>query len=729
MQIIGMVLGCLMLGQTADAVLSPPVGLEKGAPAALDPIRAGNDSNEAPTSLAVKAAPNRLHSPEMVADAMMLPSGSTITGQPWTLVSVLSSTPDRRQQLELTRTYWHLVETVADYHFCFDHVQQLERIKAASDASASVRLARASAAARLRTAELEATRSQCELARLARLPAGAALPLPADRPHVGSYRTSFQELFAGRTPPEQAVLMERILPIRRQSLEDQAAAVQAAEDALVAEQEPGRGNATAIIACSQELLQQQHAFIWTVCEYNRNIADYGLAVAAPMSTPQALVAILIGPAQQGVAPVVSGDQRSNSVMPTGATEPIANPMRQPSTNAATPAPSRNEWRTTEPTPVPSRDGVKRNEPTLAPRRDARSPNESTFAAPPNALRQASNEEPTLVPPRDRLQPIDQNEPPLTPAGDEAEADPVNIEDQPLVPVEPLTSSSLRETRTVHKPTVTADSSMSEGAGAAASPLYPALRDATPSARAKQLTGALHWDRSLPEGIGKSLSLADCLLRDGGGDRRGTIEAYWRLRQRAAEYQTLMQQSELLEGLVPVVLDRRQEPSGAADMLRLRSAQLAAQAATREAHVALVESQYALATRLGAINESPWPMASTVPHSGSYLLKLDAQPQSVVESWPVRRLTATVPALGASVQQHATAVVEADAARVAVAEQYRTGQAPIDQAIEGVTAQTHQTLALLETLTDYNRTIADYVLTVLPPATPATRLVAALVVKP
>jgi hypothetical protein len=244
-----------------------------------------------------------------------------------------------------------------------------------------------------------------------------------------------------------------------------------------------------------------------------------------------------------------------------------------------------------------------------------------------------------------------------------------------------------------------------------------------------LTVALHWDRSLPEGIGKPMSLDDCLMRDGGSDRRGTIVAYWRLRQRAAEYQTLVQQSELLEGLAPMVLERRQEPSGAAEMLRLRSAQLATQAATREAHVALIEAQYALATRIGATNESPWPLASTVPHSGSYLLKLEAQPQSVVQSWTVRGLTATVPALSESVQQHATAVVEADAARVAAAEQYRTGGAPIDQAIDGVAAQTQETLALLETLTDYNRTIADYVLTVLPPATAADRLVAALVVKP
>ena len=161
--------------------------------------------------------------------------------------------------------------------------------------------------------------------------------------------------------------------------------------------------------------------------------------------------------------------------------------------------------------------------------------------------------------------------------------------------------------------------------APASPLYPALRDTQPAVRAKQLTVALHWDRSLPEGAGKPISLADCMLREAGGDRRATIEAYWLVRQRAAEYQVLVQQSEMLEALMPVVLERRSQPSGPAEMLRLHAAQTAAQAATREAQVALLEAQYALAQRIGAMADAAWPLASTVPHSGSYLLKLDAQP--------------------------------------------------------------------------------------------------------
>ena len=89
----------------------------------------------------------------------------------------------------------------------------------------------------------------------------------------------------------------------------------------------------------------------------------------------------------------------------------------------------------------------------------------------------------------------------------------------------------------------------------------------------------------------------------------------------------------------------------------------------------------------------------------------------------------IPAMGDSVQQHATAVVESDAARAVATEKYRAGGASIDSVLESVGQQTEQTVAFLETLTDYNRAIADYALAVLPPAAPAEKLASALVVKP
>ena len=560
----------------------------------------------------------------------------------------------------------------------------------------------------LRQAEIEATEAQYELARLLRLPGGAGLPLPADRPHVGAYRTNFQVLFAGRPAPEPAMLMDRILPIRRRAIDEQAAAVQAAEDVLaaVADQPPGgRGELADFSACSQDLLNQQRKFVRTVCQYNRNIAEYAFVVTGPTVSPQGLVAILIGPVQQATA--------AGAVQAVGANERIADPMRQA---------VRNGWKTTEPTLAPPRDSLQavgKNEPTLAPPRDA--------------LPAAGKNEPTLAPPRDSLPALGKNEPTLAPPRkDSAAQQPTNLEDKPAAAGDRTSQTPTSpQPRTANKPVVpTSAVSPAEGttASAAVSPLYSALRDAAPGVQTKQLTAALHWDRSLPKGMGQPISLLDCLLRDSGTDRQATINAFWRVRQRVAEYQVLAQQVELLEAVEPLALDHRKAPGGAVDMLRLRRAELAADASLREAHVALVEAQYNLALRIGATGDVAWPLATTIPHAGKYLMMVESQPQAVAQSWPVRRLAATIPGLAASIEQHAASVVESDAARVAAAEKYRAG-GPIDAAVEGVTAQTRLTLALLETLTDYNRAIAEYALTVLPPGVAADRLVTALVLKP
>jgi hypothetical protein len=669
MQVAVICLGCLLAGQAPDLLLSAPVGQEKRSPAVLDlEIKAASATAEisAPVAPASSKPLGRPSPPEMVADAMTLPAGSKLAGQPWTLLNVLSTTADRRQQLELTRAYWRLVQAVGEYHFCTDHATRLTRLTASE---AATRLRQAEAGAMLRQAEIEATEAQYELARLLRLPGGAALPLPADRPHVGAYRTNFQALFTGRTAPEPAMLMDRLLPIRRRAIDEQAAAVQAAEDVLAAaadQQAGGRGEVADFAACSRDLLGEQRKFLRTVCQYNRNIAEYAFAVTGPTTSPQGLAAMLIGPVQQATA--------ASAVQPAGASQPMLDPSRQA---------ARNDWQTAQPTPAPPRDTAKRNEPTLAP-------------------------------PRDSLQAVGKNEPTLAPPRDSAAA--------PQPPPAP-------QTRTANKPVMpTSAASAAPGESAAASPLYAALRDAAPGVRTKELIAALHWDRSLPPKAGQPISLLDCLLRDSGTDRQATINAFWQVRQRAAEYQVLAQQVELLEAFEPLALEHRKAPTGAVDMLRLRRAQLAADAALREAHVALIEAQYRLALRIGATGEAAWPLASTVPHGGKYLMMVEGQPQAVAQSWPVRRLAATIPGLAASVEQHAASVVESDAARVDAAEKYRGG-GPIDAAVEGVTAQTRLTLALLETVTDYNRAIAEYALTILPPDIAADRLVSALVLKP
>ena len=201
-----------------------------------------------------------------------------------------------------------------------------------------------------------------------------------------------------------------------------------------------------------------------------------------------------------------------------------------------------------------------------------------------------------------------------------------------------------------------------------------------------------------------------------------IEAYWQARQRAAEYQVVLSQAELVDDLF--VLLSREDRRG---LLRLRSAKLTTAAAVHEAHATLVEAQFELARRIGRESDTQWPIPDTTPHSGPYLLKLGEQPRKLVESWPLRRLAATIPVLTESMRGRATAVVEADHARTAAAASYEGDSRSLERILAGISRQTDETFAFLQVLTDYNRAIAEYALAVLPADASAERLMAALVI--
>jgi hypothetical protein len=348
------------------------------------------------------------------------------------------------------------------------------------------------------------------------------------------------------------------------------------------------------------------------------------------------------------------------------------------------------------------------------------------------LRQARNE-PTLAAPRDgwrRYEPT-----PAPPRGTTPDR-PANTSSPELVPVEPAAPTlspastppslpSLSPPRTTRKPVFEGSGGRGQGSGMFSSMMY-----STPAVRAKQLTQAIHEEVAPNDSSGsKSVTLRDCLLRDAGGNRLATIDAYWLAWRRTAECKMLDRQAELLKGLVEVVLERRNDPAGAADMVRLQARREAAKAVAAQAQAARTETLYSLALRIGAVADAEWPTPSTAPHSGDYLLRLESQPRAVAESRTARRLTATVPALGESVRQHATALVESDSAQRQAVDRYRGRETSIDELLDAASRETQQTSAFLDALCDYNHAIAEYVLLVVPPTTPADRLVTALVVKP
>ncbi len=437
MQLLGVLVGLLLLGQVADA----------------------------------ESSSRTIQPPELVAEWIRLPTDSALSGTSLTLQDALKAAADRREQLEIVRRYWRLATAVADYRFCKEQVELLRQLSDDEKAGKQWRAYHSLAVADLQTAELTVIQMQHELAMLLRLPVDKALPLPADKPHIGAYRTNYNELFAGRVPPLGVQLLDKLLPLQRQVVEEAAKALQAAEDALSAVLEDlrlGRCGIEAVYAAGRERLRVRREFMLAVQQYNNSIAEYALTVADPTADAQSLTTMLIGPVRQAAVP-----PRGNV------------PLREPAAGTL-----RNE-----PTPAPPREGWQPSQPPV------RTSPEPATLAPAAPL-------PTFAEPREETVPETDEQPRELPILPEAGATalPRTVRKLEL-------SQSYGSAAKLAAPLSSEELRASDALGVAAGQLlYPALLDASPAAQAKQLALALHWARRLPEGQGQPLTLLECLHR-------------------------------------------------------------------------------------------------------------------------------------------------------------------------------------------------------------------------
>lgn len=295
----------------SDGQQSLPTG-GQGPGAAASPAEARSPSLEKAavppaTPLISAVSKGRRATPaDLVPEALRLPLGASLVGRPLSLLDALASARGRAEQLDVIRAYWRLALALGEYRLRLDQSCLLRRVAPPRAEDPTVlRSARASAAARQRRAELEAIRAQHELAEAAGLSASLPLPLPADLPHVGPYDTGFDKIYAVRSLPPKARLIDRTLPMWLEAIEKRTAAVQAAEDAFEAVAElygKGQGDLGGLLACLAECGQQRRALLGEVCRYNQDIADYALTAAGPTVTARELVGMLIKRHPAGTQP-------------------------------------------------------------------------------------------------------------------------------------------------------------------------------------------------------------------------------------------------------------------------------------------------------------------------------------------------------------------------------------------------------------------------------------------
>ncbi|HEX4132381.1 MAG TPA: hypothetical protein VHZ24_20290 [Pirellulales bacterium] len=625
-----------------------------------------------PTAAAPVEVRNNSAAAELVATMFTSSTEARGSGRAVSLVEVLSTVHERSQQVAAAQVYWRLAAAVATFHVAIDDLGRIEQLAAqrpaaapgsqpnaaADQATALLWQAQLAAAkARLSEAQVQLTAVQLDMSQRMGL-AGQVLPVAADAPLVGAYNTYFEQLFgAGRPAPAEARLIDRLLPLRREAIELEAAAVRAAGDALDTLADGYARSATtgsAVVNGLVELFDRQQAFLEAVRRYNDEIAQYALPLAAEGSRPELLAAMLIKtqtPPQQGVP----GAAPASTVEPPG---------------TSTPATFNEPVRSGEPMP------------RVLPQ------------APPGAAPPTSMQPPGLPQPPRSFGPVEVRREPL------GEASP-----------HPLASD------------------MAQAAPAEPVGLYSALIEHTPARQAQELATLLHWNRAGEQALGQPATLEECLSRSVASDHGAALHTYWRAARWAAQLQATEQTVEQLESLTPAVLRQRSTVAGSEAMLRLQAARLAAEAATVECRIELTTAQFELARRMGSPLDTAWPMPSTSPHGGGY--RLSDEPAAVgaaAKETTARRWAEIVPQYHALVEESATAVVLADAARARSSAEYDRTAIDFDTALDTVERQAENTDSFLDGVARYNGAIADYVLATAPPQTPIQELCRMLVLQ-
>jgi hypothetical protein len=310
---------------TVSVVAAPPAG-SRGEPAAvsvatdvltqaLEPLDAGLRGG------AAGGGPTTASPPASGA------TNAAVYARPLPLVEALERSGDRTRRLWISQAYWKVSAGFAMLRWSTEALERLEMIAPGGDPHdrAVLDVAVAAARADLADARAELVAAQQELVDLVRLSAGDPLPWPVDRPLAGPYQTHFETIFATRPATGRIRAIVRMLPSKHEALEARAAAVMAAQKAmLMAEADHAKGQRPieAVTAAHAAVTGQQREFVKVMKAYNLDIAEYAMAVADLSVPDDRFVSMLIGTPIQWRPQPAGGP---SSAAPTAPSTPAPTP--------------------------------------------------------------------------------------------------------------------------------------------------------------------------------------------------------------------------------------------------------------------------------------------------------------------------------------------------------------------------------------------------------------------
>lgn len=317
-------------------VVQPP-SVQSGAPGAgpYDP-RAGQDAPARQSTSAPDYAPQLpgnqeaidtptvpVHSKtslgraEELIEQFMRWDPDSVEGESITLLACIQRAANTGQQATTIKAYWQLCTALGKTMQAEQELVVLAGITPQFEFDQSqIRAAQSSVEARRAQARVDLLAAQEKLGEVARLP-DEMLPLPADRPFVGKYKTRLSAMYAGRAIPRQVRKVDRALPHQLKLIEQRADAVDANARLmrdLASHYRQGQAPLSVLLGTCQELTKQQDKLLEAVLDYNHQIAVYSQAVVGSRLPAESLVSTLIRQ-RSDVAPRIFRDE---NVLPASA---------------------------------------------------------------------------------------------------------------------------------------------------------------------------------------------------------------------------------------------------------------------------------------------------------------------------------------------------------------------------------------------------------------------------
>ena len=262
----------------------------------------------------------------LLREALRARGEAAVQGHPVDLKTLLVPQSTGAGSLTRVQAYWRLATAIAAYHWSADEQRFLATVPVAADGDAVFWLgaARASAKAERAEARLAAVRAQRALAAAAPLAGTGELPLPADTPFVGAYRTHFKELHERGAAAEDLRQIDHSLPVMREVVDAQAEAVAAAAAMLptvLEAYQQGQASLAQVLNAHERVRHHRRAFLTAVEQYNGQIATYALSLALPALPGEQIAGMLIDTDPTGQS-VLAGRRTGGDIQRVSGEEPV-----------------------------------------------------------------------------------------------------------------------------------------------------------------------------------------------------------------------------------------------------------------------------------------------------------------------------------------------------------------------------------------------------------------------